>query len=112
MSDDISVYYSGDTSVFGDMALIGEIYEPDIAILPIGDRFTMGPLEAAFACRLLKVNHVIPCHYGTIPSLTGTPQRLKELTQDLAHLQIHTLKPGEELDSSTLTLKQWYLHIF
>ncbi len=107
LSDDVSVYYSGDTSVFGDMALIGEIYEPDIAILPIGDRFTMGPLEAAFATRLLKVNHVIPCHYGTVPSLTGTPERLKELTQDLGHLEIHALKAGEILDTSTLKLKQW-----
>ncbi|MBV7528847.1 metal-dependent hydrolase [Chitinophaga sp. sic0106] len=107
LSDDVSVYYAGDTSVFGDMALIGEIYEPDIAILPIGDRFTMGPLEAAFATRLLKVNHVIPCHYGTMPALTGTPQRLKELTQDLSHLEIHELKPGEVLETSGLKLKQW-----
>ncbi|MBV8254517.1 MAG: metal-dependent hydrolase [Chitinophaga sp.] len=107
LSDDISVYYSGDTSVFSDMGLIGEIYEPDIAILPIGDRFTMGPLEAAFATRLLKVNHVIPCHYGTLTSLTGTPERLKELTQDLEHLEIHALKAGEVLDTSTLKLKQW-----
>ncbi|MBC9910767.1 metal-dependent hydrolase [Chitinophaga varians] len=104
MSDDVSVYYSGDTSVFGDMALLGEIYEPDIAILPIGDRFTMGPLEAAFAIRLLKVKHVIPCHYGTMPSLTGTPQRLKELTQDQARLEIHALKAGEELDMARLQL--------
>lgn len=104
MSDDVSVYYSGDTSVFGDMALLGEIYEPDIAILPIGDRFTMGPLEAAFAIRLLKVKHVIPCHYGTMPSLTGTPQRLKELTQDQARLEIHALKAGEELDMAQLQL--------
>jgi len=107
LSDDVSVYYSGDTSVFGDMGLIGEIYEPDIAILPIGDRFTMGPLEAAFATRLLKVNHVIPCHYGTYPALTGTPERLKELTQDLSHLEIHVLKAGEELDTAGLKLKQW-----
>ncbi|WP_143308353.1 metal-dependent hydrolase [Chitinophaga vietnamensis] len=107
LSDDISIYYSGDTSVFGDMALLGEIYEPDIAILPIGDRFTMGPLEAAFATRLLKVKHVIPCHYGTMSFLTGTPERLKALTEDIAGLEIHALKAGETLDTSTLRLKQW-----
>ncbi|WP_167013784.1 metal-dependent hydrolase [Chitinophaga sp. Cy-1792] len=107
LSDDVSIYYSGDTAVFSDMGLIGEIYEPDIAILPIGDRFTMGPLEAAFATRLLKVNHVIPCHYGSMSYLSGTPERLKELTQDLNKLEIHALKPGEELDTSSLKLKQW-----
>ncbi|CAL1520941.1 metal-dependent hydrolase [Chitinophaga sp. MM2321] len=102
MSDDISIYYSGDTSVFGDMALIGEIYKPDIAILPIGDRFTMGPLEAAFATRLLKVKHVIPCHYGTMASLTGTPEQFKALTKDQEQLQIHILKAGEELDTQAI----------
>lgn len=107
MSDDVSVYYAGDTSVFGDMALLGEIYEPDIAILPIGDRFTMGPLEAAFAIRLLKVKHVIPCHYGTMPALTGTPERLKELTEDQERLQIHVLKPGEELDTAGFQTNNW-----
>ncbi|WP_202183040.1 metal-dependent hydrolase [Chitinophaga solisilvae] len=107
MSDDTSVYYAGDTSVFGDMALIGEIYEPDIAILPIGDRFTMGPLEAAFATRLLKVRHVIPCHYGTMPTLTGTPERFKELTEDLGRLQIHVMKPGETLDTAGLKSGNW-----
>lgn len=107
MSDDVSVYYSGDTSVFGDMGLIGEIYEPDIAILPIGDRFTMGPLEAAFATRLLKVKHVIPCHYGSMPSLTGTPEKLKALTEDIQRLEIHVLKPGETLDTSHIQPNNW-----
>lgn len=102
MSDDISVYYSGDTSVFGDMELIGEIYKPDIAILPIGDRFTMGPLEAAFAARLLKVKHLIPCHYGTMPALSGTPARLRELTEDLDRLEIHVLQPGEVLGTAVV----------
>lgn len=102
MSDDVSVYYSGDTSVFADMELIGEIYEPDIAILPIGDRFTMGPLEAAFAIRLLKVKHVIPCHYGSMPTLAGTPEKLAALTEDVDRLEIHALKPGEILDTSII----------
>jgi len=64
--------------VFGDMSLIGELYEPDIALLPIGDRYTMGPREAAKAIELLGVRRVIPMHYGTWPILTGTPDKLRE----------------------------------
>ncbi|HVI48494.1 MAG TPA: metal-dependent hydrolase [Chitinophaga sp.] len=104
-SNHFSAYYSGDTSVFGDMALIGEIYGPDVAILPVGDRYTMGPLEAAYAIRLLKVKHVIPCHYGTLPVLTGTPEQLKTLTVDVPQLRIHALKPGETLDSAGISGK-------
>lgn len=102
LSDGLSVYFAGDTGVFGDMQLIGKIYKPDIAVLPIGNRFTMGPIEAAYAIRLLQVKHVIPFHYGTMAMLTGTPERLKELTGDLENLQIHALKAGETLDTSVL----------
>lgn len=91
------VYHAGDTAVFGDMKLIGELYSPDLAMLPIGDYYTMGPREAALAIRLLGVHDVIPMHFGTFPVLTGTPDRLRELTQDIAALKIHTLKPGETL---------------
>ena len=76
--DGTSVYHAGDTNVFGDMSLIGELYEPDIALLPIGDRYTMGPREAAKAIELLGVRRVIPMHYGTWPILTGTPDKLRE----------------------------------
>lgn len=93
----LTIYHAGDTAVFGDMKLIGELYAPDVACLPIGDLFTMGPKEAARAIRLLNVRHVIPMHYGTFPVLTGTPAALRELTQDVAGLEIHTLKPGEML---------------
>ena len=93
----LTVYHAGDTSVFGDMKLIGEIYKPDVALLPIGDLYTMGPLEASYAVRLLGVHHVIPMHYGTFPALTGTPEALRELTQDIAGLEIHALKPGGSL---------------
>jgi L-ascorbate metabolism protein UlaG (beta-lactamase superfamily) len=71
------VYIAGDTCVFGDMALIAELYEPAVAVLPLGDLFTMSPREAAVACRLLKVQAVIPYHYGTFPLLTGTPADLE-----------------------------------
>jgi L-ascorbate metabolism protein UlaG (beta-lactamase superfamily) len=73
------LYFAGDTCVFGDMQLIGRIYEPDVAILPIGDHFTMGPKEAAVALELLGVGRCIPCHYGTFPLLAGTPEECKRL---------------------------------
>jgi L-ascorbate metabolism protein UlaG (beta-lactamase superfamily) len=92
-----SVYHAGDTCVFGDMKLIGEMHRPDLACLPIGDLFTMGPREAAIAIKLLGVKHVIPMHYGTFPALTGTPEALREQTRDIAGLEIHALKPGESL---------------
>ena len=93
----LTVYHSGDTAVFGDMKIIGELYSPDIALLPIGDLYTMGPREAALAIRLLGVRHVVPMHFGTFPPLTGRPERLRELTEDILGLEIHALKPGEKL---------------
>lgn len=94
----LTLYHAGDTCVFGDMKLIGELYEPELACLPIGDVFTMGPREAAKAIRLLNVRHVIPMHYGTFPMLTGTPATLRSITQDILGLEIHELKPGETLE--------------
>ncbi len=93
----LTVYHAGDTAVFGDMKLIGELYAPELALLPIGDHFTMGPREAAVAIRLLRVRHVVPMHYGTFPVLAGTPDSLRALTKDIAGLEIHALKPGETL---------------
>jgi L-ascorbate metabolism protein UlaG (beta-lactamase superfamily) len=75
-------YFAGDTTLFSDMALLADVYEPELAFLPIGDHFTMGPHEAAHAARMLKVKKVVPMHYGTFPVLTGRPEdlasRLKE----------------------------------
>ncbi|HEV2298440.1 MAG TPA: metal-dependent hydrolase [Candidatus Acidoferrales bacterium] len=93
----MTIYHAGDTAVFGDMKLIAELYEPELALLPIGDFYTMSPKEAAKAIRLLGVKHVIPMHFGTFPALTGTPDELKRLTQDIAGLEIHALKPGETI---------------
>jgi L-ascorbate metabolism protein UlaG (beta-lactamase superfamily) len=93
----VGVYHAGDTAVFGDMKLIGEIYKPEVALLPIGDVFTMGPREAAFAIRLLGVKHVIPMHYATFPMLTGMPEELRAEANDVAGLEVHVLKPGETL---------------
>ncbi len=91
------IYHAGDTAVFGDMRLIGELYSPDVAMLPIGDHYTMGPREASVAIRLLNVHHVVPMHFGTFPVLTGRPEMLRDLTQDIAGLEIHALKPGESI---------------
>jgi L-ascorbate metabolism protein UlaG (beta-lactamase superfamily) len=93
----LNLYHAGDTAVFGDMKMIGELYAPELACLPIGDLYTMGPREAALAIRLLDVRHVVPMHYGTFPVLTGTPAALGELTQDIPGLEIHALQPGETL---------------
>lgn len=71
-----TIYHAGDTDVFGDMALIGERFAPDLAILPIGGHFTMGPEGAAQAARLLQAKAVLPIHWGTFPVLAGTPEEL------------------------------------
>jgi L-ascorbate metabolism protein UlaG (beta-lactamase superfamily) len=92
--DGLTVYYAGDTSVFGDMRLIGEMYRPQIAFLPIGDLYTMGPEQAAKACELLGVKQVVPMHYGTFPALTGTPAMLRALVEPRG-VQVLELKPGE-----------------
>jgi L-ascorbate metabolism protein UlaG (beta-lactamase superfamily) len=94
LEDGRSLYFAGDTALFGDMRLIGELYKPDIALLPIGDRFTMGPAAAAKACELLGVKQVIPMHWGTFPLLTGTPAELKALVESKG-VQVLELKPGE-----------------
>jgi L-ascorbate metabolism protein UlaG (beta-lactamase superfamily) len=92
--DGLTIYYSGDTSIFGDMRLIGEMYKPQIAFLCIGDLYTMGPEQAAKACELLGVKQVVPMHYGTFPALTGTPAKLRELVAPRG-VQVLELKPGE-----------------
>lgn len=97
LEDGFRIYHAGDTNVFGDMKIIGELYKPDLAMLPIGDHFTMSPREADYAVRLLGTKKVIPMHFATFPILTGTPARLRELTSDVAGLEILDLKPGETL---------------
>jgi L-ascorbate metabolism protein UlaG (beta-lactamase superfamily) len=87
------LYFAGDTNVFTDMQLIGRLYEPDVAILPIGDHFTMGPREAAVALELLGVPRCVPCHYGTFPILTGTPDELRQLTD----VEVLAPAPGETI---------------
>ena len=93
------LYHAGDTCAFSDMQIIGELYKPDVALLPIGDYYTMGPKEAALAVRMLGVNHVIPMHYATFPILTGTPAALREALQGLGlgHVDVIEMKPGQTI---------------
>jgi len=93
-ADGRALYFAGDTNVFSDMQLIEQLYHPELAFLPIGDLYTMSPLEAAMACKLLKPARVVPMHFGTFPALTGQPDRLRELTQDLV-TEVWELEPGK-----------------
>lgn len=92
LEDGTTLYFAGDTNVFGDMQLIGRIYRPQVAVLPIGDHFTMGPREAAVALELLGAPRCVPCHWGTFPLLSGTPQALRELAP--AGVEIVEVAPG------------------
>jgi L-ascorbate metabolism protein UlaG (beta-lactamase superfamily) len=91
------IYFSGDTNVFSDMTLIRELYGPELAFLPIGDHYTMGPHEAAKAVELLQVKTVIPMHFGTFPLLTGTPEALREKIKG-STTKVWDLKPGEKVE--------------
>jgi L-ascorbate metabolism protein UlaG (beta-lactamase superfamily) len=91
LPDGRSVYFAGDTNVFSDMHLIAELYRPALAFLPIGDLFTMSPVEAAMAVKLLKAPTVVPMHFGTFPPLVGRPEELQKLVGDV---KVQALTPG------------------
>ena len=98
LEDGTRLYHAGDTGVHMEMQLIGELYAPDIAILPIGDLFTMSPREAAVAARMLKPKWIVPGHWGTFPALTGTPETLRaELAKMGVQTQVIAPKPGESV---------------
>jgi L-ascorbate metabolism protein UlaG (beta-lactamase superfamily) len=98
LEDGTRIYHAGDTAVHADMALIGELYPPDIALLPIGDHYTMSPREAAVAARMLKPRWIVPAHYGTNPVLAGTPEMLREELKKLkVASEVVALRPGETL---------------
>jgi L-ascorbate metabolism protein UlaG (beta-lactamase superfamily) len=92
--DGRTIYFAGDTGLFGDMRLIGERFAPDVAFLPIGDRFTMGPEDAAIAAEWLRVKLVVPMHYGTFPELTGTPDDLRKWCTPKG-IGVMELRPGD-----------------
>ncbi len=94
------IYHAGDTDVFGDMAIIGELHRPDVAFLPIGGHYTMGPLGATRAVGLLGVGTVVPIHYGTFPALAGTPDELRAAlaAAGLGHVRVVAAEPGETVE--------------
>lgn len=94
LENGIRMYHAGDTAVFSDMAIIRDLYAPDIALLPIGDHFTMSPREAAYALNLLRPKAVIPIHWGTFPLLKGTPAELRRLVGDTG-IEVVEMKPGQ-----------------
>jgi L-ascorbate metabolism protein UlaG (beta-lactamase superfamily) len=89
--DGTTVYHSGDTDVFGDMQLIGELYAPHVAVVPIGGHYTMGPRGAGRAVEMVGAAVAIPVHYATFPALAGTPEQLREHTS----VEVVALEPGE-----------------
>ena len=93
-SDKRTAYFAGDTCVFSDMQLIEKLYRPELAFLPIGDFYTMGPEQAALACRMLKPKKVIPMHFGTFPVLTGRPEELAKLLKDFPQTKVWPLEIG------------------
>lgn len=97
IEDGSTLYHAGDTTVFGDMALLRELYHPQLAMLPIGGHYTMGPRLAAHAGRLLGVEQILPIHYGTFPVLTGTPEQLSRELTDSA-IEVRGIEPGEILE--------------
>jgi L-ascorbate metabolism protein UlaG (beta-lactamase superfamily) len=90
-----NLYFAGDTGLFGDMKLLGDLWKLDLAVLPVGDRFTMGPRLAAKAVELLRPRRVIPCHWGTFPIIRPDPDEFVALAKDKT--QVHPLAPGESL---------------
>ena len=95
IADGPVLYHSGDTAVFGDMKLIGELYRPQVAMLPIGGHYTMGPKEAALAVRLLGAKTILPIHFGTIPQLKGAPDELAALVD--SNVEVVRWAPGESV---------------
>jgi len=94
-----TIYHAGDTSLFKDMELIGELYRPEIALLPIGGWYTMGPYEAAYAVKLIKPKVAIPMHYYTFPVIKGSPEEFKKHVEELyPATRVVILKPGEKFE--------------
>jgi L-ascorbate metabolism protein UlaG (beta-lactamase superfamily) len=95
---DACIYHAGDTGLFGDMALIGELYQPDVALLPIGGHFTMGVREAAKAVSLIRPKVCVPMHYNTFPLIRADPDEFKRLVESMTRTRVVVLKPGESFE--------------
>lgn len=92
-----TIYFAGDTALFGDMQLLGQLEKIDYALLPIGDNFTMGPNDATIACKLLAATHVIPIHYNTWPLINQDPNLFKQQVEKLGYAQVLIVNPGEKI---------------
>ena len=93
--DDLTIYHLGDTNLFYDLELYGELYQPDVICVPMGDHYTMGPREAAIACDLIQADYAVPIHYGTFPPLTGKPEDFKKHTEESTDTEVWIPKAGE-----------------
>jgi len=99
LEDGTKIYHAGDTALFGDMAIIGNLYHPKVALIPIGDHYVMGPKEAAYACKLIDSKTIIPMHYGTFPALTGTVGEFeRQLKAHHIEADLVVLSPGESVE--------------
>ena len=96
--DGISVYHAGDTALFSDMQLIRDLYRPDVALLPIGGRYTMGPAEAMVAARYIGAKLVIPMHYDTFPSISQDTTNFKQAIERTTAIRVKVLSPGESVE--------------
>lgn len=94
--DDITFYHLGDTNIFYDLELYGELYNPDVIAVPMGDYYTMGPEEAAMACDLIQADYAVPIHYGTFPVLTGDPEDFKAYTEESTDTEVWIPGAGED----------------
>lgn len=97
--DDITLYHLGDTNIFADLEIYGQLYNPDICFVPMGDHFTMGPEEAAHATNMVAPDYAVPIHYGTFPVLTGDPQDFKRYTEEVSDTEVLIPEAGENVIS-------------
>jgi L-ascorbate metabolism protein UlaG (beta-lactamase superfamily) len=96
--DGITVYHAGDTGLFSDMKLIGDLYHPDVALLPIGGRYTMGTAEAMMAAQFIGANKVIPIHYNTWDKIAAYPHSFKRALEKTTDIRVTVLQPGESIE--------------
>ncbi len=95
--DDLIFYHLGDTNIFADLEIYGDLYEPDLIAVPIGDYYTMGPDEAAHCCEMIEAEYAVPIHYGTFPVLTGDPKEFKQLTEKYCETEVLIPTPGDKI---------------
>ena len=98
LENGFTVYHAGDTAVMSDMKIFGDLYKPNLVLLPIGSHFTMDPNEAAYDCKLLRPQYVVPIHYGTWPVLTGTAEEFSKLMKEQPDVKLIIMNPGQTIE--------------